>query len=76
MEVKKKTTGGKMKKRLISLTSLKGADLSDADLSGANLTGANLRDADLSRANLTGANLTGAKYDSYTTFPEGFKPEK
>ena len=61
MEVKKKTTGGKMKKRLISLTSLKGADLSEADLRGANLTG---------------ANLTGAKYDSYTTFPEGFKPEK
>ena len=65
-----KYLGWACRQGLLSLWSLRGADLSDADLSGvdlsgvdlggANLSDANLRDTNLSGANLRGANLRGA----------------
>lgn len=63
---------------------LGGADLIEADLSGADLhfawlVGANLYGANLSEANMSGTyldetNLSGVKYNSNTTWPDGFDP--
>lgn len=71
----------------LTLANLSGADLEEANLSQADLRQANLNWADLEAAILSGAdlrrviliskaNLSGAKYDSFTTWPAGFNPEK
>jgi uncharacterized protein YjbI with pentapeptide repeats len=61
-----------------------GASLKGANLSGIDLGKAMLGGVDLSNSNLTGTNLSrvythstvfsGARYDTKTTFPEGFNP--
>ena len=43
----------------------------DSTLVHANLTGANLR-----RVVLEGVELTGARYDRFTRWPAGFRPEE
>ena len=58
----------------LSGTNLKWANLDGANLTGAKLTRADLRGANLRGAYLKGANLLNIKYNTYTVWPEGFKP--
>ena len=55
---------------------LQGADLTRATLYKADLEQATLYKTDLKKANLTKANLVRARYDTETTLPSLFFPEK
>jgi Kef-type K+ transport system membrane component KefB len=64
----------------LSQATLQQANLENSELAGANLRGANLRradlrGADLRRTDLTSVVLRDARYDVYTRWPEGFRPE-
>jgi uncharacterized protein YjbI with pentapeptide repeats len=62
--------------RDLSKQNLALADFRKSDFIGANLSETNLRSANLGGANLSGANLSEAKYNTFTTWPDGFKPEE
>jgi uncharacterized protein YjbI with pentapeptide repeats len=83
--------GADLKGLYLCETNLSGANLAEANLRGTNLCNvslvganlskiflaeANLQYANLEEANLEGADLSGAKYNRYTIWPDGFKPEK
>ena len=80
-----KLVGGDLREVDLSHTNLTGSFLVDACFAGAdlryarlvraNLSGADLRGANLRGAKLRLANLTRAKYDSSTTWPDGYDPE-
>ena len=71
-----KLNNANLKRIVFSFSNLTAIDFSGANLKGANMFAVKLSESNLKNVDLESVNLNQAVYDSTTTFPDGFLPEK